>query len=89
MVAAVEEPHAHAAHAGSRRRQPLAIASCTPFSTAGMKPCGMTPPLISLTNSKSCSQGSIVMWQSPNWPRPPVCFLWRPCAVAVPRIVSW
>ena len=22
------------------------------------------------------------MWQSPNWPRPPVCFLWRPCALA-------
>ena len=23
------------------------------------------------------------MWQSPNWPRPPLCFLWRPCAFAL------
>ena len=22
------------------------------------------------------------MWQSPNWPRPPDCFLWRPWALA-------
>ena len=28
------------------------------------------------------------MWQSPNWPRPPVCFLYRPCARASRRIVS-
>src|SRR5437764_249880 len=30
---------------------PAVIASRTPFSTAGMKPCGMTPPLIWPTNS--------------------------------------
>ena len=46
---------------------PCSIASRTPFSTAGMKPPGMTPPLIALTNSKSPSgSGSTSMWQSPN-----------------------
>src|SRR3954469_7268983 len=51
-----------------------------------MKPDGMTPPLIALTNSKSPpSSGSISMWQSPNWPRPPVCFLWRAWALGQPR----
>ena len=55
---------------------PVRMASWTPFSTAGMKPPGITPPLIALTNSKSPSaNGSISMWQSANWPRPPVCFL--------------
>jgi hypothetical protein len=34
-----------------------------------MKLCGITPPLIALTNSNSPpSIGSISMWQSPNWP---------------------
>src|ERR687886_726750 len=28
------------------------------------------------------------MWQSPYWPRPPVCFLYLPCARASLRIVS-
>ena len=56
---------------------PPAIASTMPFSTAGMKPPGITPPLIALMNSNPspCSFGAISMWQSPNWPRPPVCFL--------------
>ena len=36
--------------AGERRR--AAIASAMPFSTAGMKPFGIEPPLISSTNSK-------------------------------------
>ena len=31
---------------------PWSIASRTPFSTAGMKPDGITPPLILFTNSK-------------------------------------
>src|ERR1035437_1737399 len=65
------------------------MAPLTPFSTAGMNPVGMTPPLIAFTNSKPLpgSSGSISMWQSPNWPRPPVCFLWRPWALACLRIV--
>jgi hypothetical protein len=56
-----------------------------------MKLFGITPPLIALTNSKPVpsASGSISMWQSPNWPRPPVCFLWRPWALAGLRIVSW
>jgi hypothetical protein len=55
-----------------------------------MKPPGITPPLIPFSNTKSSSaSGSISMWQSPNCPRPPVCFLWRPWAFAEPRIVSW
>ena len=71
---------------------PCSIASRTPFSTAGMNEPGIAPPLIWLTNSNSpspSSSGSISMWQSPNWPRPPDCFLWRPCAFAAARIVSW
>ncbi len=50
-----------------------------------MNELGITPPLMLSTNSKpvGCAaspSGSISMWQSPNWPRPPDCFLWRPCA---------
>ena len=53
-----------------------------PFSTAGTNCRGMEPPKMSSTNSKSepRGSGSIVILQSPNWPWPPVCFLWRPCA---------
>ncbi len=48
-----------------------------PFSTAGMNPDGITPPLILFTNSNPLPDGigSISIWQSPNCPRPPVCFL--------------
>ena len=58
-----------------------------PFSTAGMNWRGMEPPKMSSTNSKSLPRGSgsTLILQSPNWPCPPVCFLWRPCAsVAAP-----
>ena len=43
---------------------------------------GMEPPKMSSTNSKSepRGSGSTLILQSPNWPWPPVCFLWRPCA---------
>ncbi len=85
VVGAVDEPYAHVLDriAGDDALRPSPRS--TPFSTAGMKPFGITPPLISSTNSKPrrrASSGSISMWQSPNWPRPPVCFLWRPCALA-------
>ena len=77
MVLAVEEAHADVLDrvAGDARR--AAIASATPFSTAGMKPPGITPPLIAFSNSRPApvSAGEISMWQSANWPRPPVCFL--------------
>ena len=84
VVGAVEEAHAHALDREAGHRAVLHAPRRTPFSTAGMKPVGITPPLIALTNSKPCrrSSGSISMWQSPNCPRPPVCFLWRPCALA-------
>ena len=61
---------------GAPASSPWCIASWMPLSTAGRKPCGMTPPTILSTNSYSISpSGAITMWQSPNWPRPPVCFL--------------
>src|SRR5664280_2454339 len=52
-----------------------------------MNECGITPPLIWFTNSKPSApapslSGSISMWQSPNCPRPPDCFLCRPCPAA-------
>src|ERR1051325_6496739 len=55
-----------------------------------MKFLGMAPPKISLANSNLAprGRGSILIQQSPNWPWPPVCFLWRPCTSAWPRIVS-
>ncbi len=45
---------------------------------------------MSSTNSKSepRGSGSTLILQSPNWPWPPVCFLWRPCASVEPLIVS-
>ena len=56
-----------------------------------MKLVGITPPLISFDELEvlALGSGSISMWQSPNWPRPPLCFLWRPWALALARIVSW
>ena len=61
---------------GAPASSPWCIASWMPLSTAGRKPCGMTPPTILSTNSYSPSgNGETTMWQSPNWPRPPVCFL--------------
>ncbi len=61
-----------------------------PFSTAGMNPRGIEPPKISSTNSNSLPRGSgsILILQSPNWPWPPVCFLWRPCASTRAVMVS-
>ena len=61
-----------------------------PFSTAGMKFLGMDPPKMSSTNLKSEPRGRGFrrIRQSPNWPWPPVCFLWRPCASAEALIVS-
>ena len=48
------------------------------------------PPKILSTNSKPPprSNGSKTTLQSPNCPRPPVCFLWRPCTSALAVIVS-
>ena len=45
---------------------------------------------MSSTNSKSAprASGSTLILQSPNWPWPPVCFLWRPCASVDALIVS-
>src|ERR1035437_5634016 len=61
-----------------------------PFSTAGTNWRGMDPPKMSSTNSKSepRASGSTLILQSPNWPCPPVCFLWRPCASVAALIVS-
>ena len=49
------------------------MASLTPLSTAGIYSLGMTPPLISSTNSKPLpgSSGSIRSQTWPYWPRPP------------------
>ena len=62
----------------------------TPFSTAGMNWLGMVPPLTASTNSKPPprSSGSTRRYTSPNWPAPPVCFLWRWWPSALPAMVS-
>src|SRR5674476_32745 len=81
-------------YTGAPASSPCSIASRTPLSTAGRKPCEMTPPTILSTNSyvaaspSTPSIGSITISQSPNWPRPPVCFLYRCRARASLRIVS-
>ena len=68
---------------------PCSSRSRTPFSTAGMNWPGMVPPKTSLTNSNPLprSSGSMRRKTSPNWPAPPVCFLWRwwPSAVGGDR----
>ena len=45
---------------------------------------GIDPPKMSSSNTKSLPRGSgsSRILQSPNWPWPPVCFLWRPWASA-------
>ena len=65
-------------------------ASWMPFSTAGTNCRGMEPPKMSSSNWKSLPRGSgsTLILQSPNWPWPPVCFLWRPCASVDAVIVS-
>ena len=64
--------------------------SWMPFSTAGTNCRGIEPPKMSSTNWKSLPRGSgsTRILQSPNWPWPPVCFLWRPCASVDAVIVS-
>ena len=62
-----------------------------PLSTAGLKFCGidaaddLVHELVAGVGPRSARSA---ITQSPNWPRPPVCFLWRPCARAALRIVS-
>ena len=61
-----------------------------PFSTAGTNCDGMTPPTTLSTNSKPSPRpfGSTRRKTSPNWPAPPVCFLWRWCPSAGAVMVS-
>ena len=74
----------------SRRENRAAARPECPFSTAGMNWRGIEPPKMSSTNSNSPPRGSGSNFtlQSPNWPWPPVCFLWRPCASVGAVIVS-
>ncbi len=66
------------------------MASTTPFSTAGMNWRGMAPPTTSSAKSKPSprASGSMRTVATPNWPWPPVCFLYRPSASAVRVTVS-
>ena len=49
------------------------------FLHRGMNWFGIAPPFTLSTNSKPLPRGSgsIFRYTSPNWPAPPVCFLWR------------
>ena len=62
----------------------------TPLSTDGIRVWGMTPPTMLLTNSYPAprSFGSTRIATSPNWPAPPVCFLWRYRTSDLPAMVS-
>ena len=82
VVRAVGDGRRGSPRPDSRPGSRAARVSWMPFSTAGMYCRGIEPPKMSSTNSKSAPRGSgsIVILQSPNWPWPPVCFLWRPCA---------
>ena len=84
VVLAVEAGHLARRRPGSRRRRRCSIVSSTPFSTAGMNWRGMAPPTIWSTNSKPPprSSGSTRRKATPNWPWPPVCFLYLPSASA-------
>ena len=69
---------------------PLAIASSMPFSVGLMYSLGITPPLISSTNSNPSprSLGSSLIHTSPYWPRPPDCLTNLPCASELILMVS-
>ncbi|HEX2272973.1 MAG TPA: GTP-binding protein [Acidimicrobiales bacterium] len=69
---------------------PVLIVSTMPFSTAGMNCRGMAPPTIWSTNSNPAprSSGSTRRKATPNWPWPPVCFLYLPSASAGLVMVS-
>ena len=83
MVLAVEQPHPEVDHRDSRRGSRGGGPPGSPSRPPAGSCCGMEPPKISSTNSKSSPRGSgsTLILQSANWPRPPVCFLCRPCAV--------
>ena len=63
------------------------MASTMPFSTAGMYCLGMAPPTTWSTNWKPSprSSGSMRIDATPNWPWPPLCFLYLPSASACVR----
>ena len=86
MVLAVDQPHPEVDHRVAGEVAARGAPPEMPFSTAGRKLCGMAPPKISSSNSKSSPRGSgsMMILQSANWPRPPVCFLCRPWPSAVP-----
>ena len=60
-----------------------------PFSTAGRKFCGIDPPKILSTNSKPVpwGSGSMSITHTPNWPRPPLCFLCLPSTPVILRLI--
>src|SRR2546425_7455835 len=51
---------------------------------------GIAPPFTLSTNSKPLPRGngSTFRYTSPNWPAPPVCFLWRLLAPALTAVGS-
>ncbi len=69
---------------------PVSIASCNPFSTAGINSLGMVPPLISSanTNPPPLSIGSTFIFTWPYCPLPPVCLTNLCSTSALARIVS-
>ena len=92
VVGAVEQPHAHALDgvAGEHARLHRLTHA---LLDGGDERAGDDAALdvVDELEAVACAwpfSGSISMWQSPNCPRPPDCFLWRPCAAAAARIVS-
>ena len=73
----------------SRRRRPRRPPRGCPSRRPGRSPSGTEPPTIFSANSTPPSGfGSSSSQTSPNMPWPPVCFLYRPWTLVVPRIVS-
>ena len=69
---------------------PLAMASAMPVPTAGTSDFGMAPPTTSDSNTYPSpgGRGSKRTLATPNWPRPPDCFLCRPSTSTVRVMVS-
>ncbi len=60
-----------------------------PFSMPAKKPLGTEPPTtLSANSTPAPGLGSSSIHTSPNMPWPPVCFLYRPWDLVLPRMVS-
>ena len=82
VIRAVEQLDAGSRRAESRRARRAPPPPEFPSSTAGMnlpRNRAADDLVVELDSRRRAAAARMRTQQSPNWPRPPDCFLWRPC----------